>query len=207
MTLFSLVYKGAVKKTSPNKILRGDEFSQLVDIKQLLQEAHQDIQKLHEDTEQECAKLKIQAEEEGFQEGLVKWNTQLIYLDQKVKEMQHEMQKLILPIALKASKKIVGAQLDLNPDTIVEIVQQALKPVRQSHEIKIFVSKEDKEQLETNKEKLKALFDQLRILVIEEKDDLTKGSCIIETETGIINASLDNQWKALEAAFETFLKR
>ncbi|MEI8300867.1 MAG: FliH/SctL family protein [Chlamydiota bacterium] len=207
MTLFSLVYKGAVKKTSPNKILRADEFSQLVDIKQLLQEAHQDIQKLHEDTEQECAKLKIQAEEEGFQEGLVKWNTQLIYLDQKVKEMQHEMQKLILPIALKASKKIVGAQLDLNPDTIVEIVQQALKPVRQSHEIKIFVSKEDKEQLETNKEKLKALFDQLRILVIEEKDDLTKGSCIIETETGIINASLDNQWKALEAAFETFLKR
>ena len=207
MTLFSLVYKGPVKKTSPSKILRSDEFSQLVDIKQLLQEAQEDIQKLHEDTEQECAKLKIQAEEEGFQEGLVKWNTQLIYLDQKVKEMQHEMQKLILPIALKASKKIVGAQLDLNPDTIVEIVQQALKPVRQSHEIKIFVSKEDKAQLETSKEKLKALFDQLRILVIEEKDDLTKGSCIIETETGIINASLDNQWKALEAAFETFLKR
>lgn len=207
MTLFSLIYKGAVKKTSANKVLRADEFSQLVDIEELLKKAKEDIEKLHEDTKEECANLKTQAEEAGFQEGLVKWNTQLIYLDQKVKEMQHEMQKLILPIALKASKKIVGAQLDLNPETIVEIVLQALKPVKQSHEIKIFVSKEDKQQLETHKEKLKALFDQLRILVIEEKEDLTKGSCIIETETGIINASLDNQWKALEAAFENFLKR
>jgi type III secretion protein L len=207
MTLFSLIYKGAVKKTSSNKVLRATEFSQLVDIQQLLKEAKDDIQKLYETTQEECANLKIQAEEKGFQEGLIKWNTQLIYLDKKVKEMQHEMQKLILPIALKASKKIVGTQLDLHPETIVEIVLQALKPVRQSHEIKIFVSKEDKEQLETHKEKFKALFDQLRILVIEEKEDLTKGSCIIETETGIINASLDNQWKALEAAFENFLKR
>ncbi len=207
MTLFSLIYKGNVKKTSSNKVLRADEFSQLIDIEELLTKAQEDIQQLYQDTEEECAHLKTQAEEAGFQEGLIKWNTQLIYLDQKVKEMQHEMQKLILPIALKASKKIVGAQLDLNPETIVEIVLQALKPVKQSHEIKILVSREDKEQLETQKEKIKALCDQLRILLIEEKEGLTKGSCIIETETGTINASLDNQWKALEAAFENFLKR
>ena len=131
----------------------------------------------------------------------------MIYLDQKVKQMEHEMQKIVLPLALKAAKKIVGAQIDLNPDTIVEIVQQALKPVRQNHEIKIIVSKQDKEALESGKEKLKSLFDHLRILTIEEREDLTPGSCIIETESGIINASLDNQWRALEAAFEAFFKR
>jgi type III secretion protein L len=207
MTLFSLIYKGDIKKTSKKKVLRAEEFSQLLEIQELLKEAKEDVVRLQEETDVECARLKKEAEEEGLQQGLVKFNTQLIYLDQKVKEMQHEMQKLILPLALKAAKKIVGEQLSLNPETIVEIVLQALKPVRQNHEIKIFVSKEDKEALESSKEKLKALFDHLRILTIDEREDLAKGSCIIETESGIINASLDNQWRALEAAFENFLKR
>lgn len=206
MTIFSLIHQGDVTKTSPNKILKAEEFSQLLNIEELLHITQQDIEQYKQDTAQERVEQKQQGFEEGKQEGLALFNHQMIYLDQKVKQMQHEMQKMILPLALKAAKKIVGAQLDLNPETIVEIVQQALKPVRQNHEIKIFVSKQDKEALETHKEKLKTLFDQLRILSIEEREDLQIGSCIIETESGIINASLDNQWRALEAAFEAFFK-
>jgi type III secretion protein L len=206
MTLFSLIYKGVVTKTSSNKVIPAKEFSQLLEIEDLVKEAQDDIKRLQEETQEECVQLKKAAGESGFQEGLVKFNAQLIYLDQKVKEMQHEMQKLILPLALKAAKKIVGEQLALNPETIIDIVMQALKPVRQSHEVKIYVSKEDQELLELHKNELKALFDHLRILTIHEREGVTKGSCIIETEAGIINASLDNQWRALEAAFENFLK-
>lgn len=207
MTLFSLIYKGDVSKTSSKKVLKAQEFSQLLKIQDLLKEAQQDALRLQEETKTECQRLKQEAQEEGFQEGLVKFNTHLIHLDQKVKEMQHEMQKMVLPLALKAAKKIVGEQLALSPETIVEIVLQALKPVRQSHEVKIYVCKEDKELLESEKNKLKALFDHLRILTIEEREGLTQGSCVIETEGGIINATLENQWRALAAAFENFLKR
>lgn len=206
MTIFSLIHQGDITKTSTNKIIKAEEFSLLLNIEELLKKTQEQIELFKQETVQERIEQKQQGFEEGKQEGLALFNHQMIYLDQKVKQMQHEMQKMILPLALKAAKKIVGTQLDLNPETIVEIVQQALKPVRQNHEIKIFVSKQDREALETNKEKLKTLFDQLRILSIEEREDLQPGSCIIETESGIINASLDNQWRALEAAFEAFFK-
>ena len=206
MTIFSLIQKGQLTKTSANKIVKAEEFSSLLSIEELLKTTEEQIKIYKEKTHQERIEEKKQGFEEGKQEGLALFNHQMIYLDQKVKEMQHEMQKMILPLALKAAKKIVGMQLSLHPETIVEIVQQALKPVRQNHEIKILVSKADKEALETHKDKLKALFDQLRILSIEEREDLQPGSCIIETESGIINASLDNQWRALEAAFEAFFK-
>ncbi len=207
MTLFSLIEKGDVYKTSENKILKAEEFSKLLQIEELLEITSNEVQRIKDQALSDKESLKKQGYEDGKQEGLALFNHQMIYLDQKVKQMEHEMQKIVLPLALKAAKKIVGAQIDLNPDTIVEIVQQALKPVRQNHEIKIIVSKEDKEALESGKEKLKSLFDHLRILTIEEREDLTPGSCIIETESGIINASLDNQWRALEAAFEAFFKR
>lgn len=206
MTIFSLLHHGEITKTSSNKILKAEEFSTLLDIQTLLATAEEQIAQYKEETAQERELQKQQGFEQGKQEGLATFNHQMIYLDQKVKQMQHDMQKMILPLTLKAAKKIVGAQLDLNPETIVEIVQQVLRPVRQNHEIKIYVSKQDKDTLELHKDKIKALFDQIRILTIEEREDLEKGSCIIETESGIINATLENQWRALEAAFEAFFK-
>lgn len=207
MTLFSLLYQGEVKKPAGEKILKAEEYTTLMSIDELLEAAKEDAKRLIEETKTLCETEKQKAIEAGKQEGLALFNQQFALFDQKMKEVEHQMQKKILPIALQAAKKIVGTQLTLHPETIVEIVLQALKPVRQNHEIKIFVSKEDKEALEKEKEKLKDLFDHLRMLSIEEREDLTKGSCIIETEAGIINASLDNQWRALEAAFESFGKR
>ena len=207
MTLFSLIYQGDISKTSSKKILKANEYSQLLTAEEIIEAAKSDGQRLKEETIAECESLKIEAIEVGKQEGLALYHQQILLLDQKIKQVEHETQKLVLPLALKAAKKIVGEQLTLHPETIVDIVMQCLKPVRQNHEIKIFVSKEDKEALEQEKEKIKELFDHLRILTIEEREGLTKGSCIIETEAGIINASLENQWRALEAAFESFGKR
>lgn len=207
MTLFSLIHKGTVQKSSDKKIIPAEDFSTLLSISDLLEEAKEDVEDFKKENKAHCKELEKKAKEKGFKEGLEHFNGHIIYLDKKVKELQHELQKLVLPLALQAAKKIVGKQLELKPETIVDIVMQALKPVTQSHEIRIFVSKEDKEILEQNKDRIKKLFDQVRILSFEERDDLSKGSCIIETEAGIINASLENQWQALEAAFEKFLKR
>ena len=121
--------------------------------------------------------------------------------------MEHELQKTILPLALKAAKKIVGRELEIKPETIVDIVRQTLKPVTQHHNIKIFVAKQDKEALEKEKKELRNILEHVQTFIIEEREDITPGGCIIETEAGIINASLENQWRALESAFETFMKQ
>lgn len=207
MTLFSFPYQGQLSRASNEKVLKAAEFTKLLDIQQLLELTKQEVETFKKENAELCEKERVSAIEAGKQEGLALFNQHILAFDLKMKEIEHQMQKKILPLALQAAKKIVGAQLSLHPETIVEIVMQALKPVRQNHEIKILVCKEDKEALEHEKEKLKQLFDHLRILTIEEREDLTKGSCIIETESGIINASLDNQWRALEAAFESFAKR
>ncbi|MCB1083368.1 MAG: HrpE/YscL family type III secretion apparatus protein, partial [Simkania sp.] len=81
-----------------------------------------------------------------------------------------------------------------------------LKPVTQNHHIKIYVNKKDREILEEKKQDLRKSLDQVQTFSIEEREDVSPGGCIIETEAGIINASLENQWRALEAAFEAFMK-
>jgi len=117
------------------------------------------------------------------------------------------MNPLILPLALKAAKKIVAGELQTQPETIVNIVLQALAPVMQNHKITIYVNKADKEILETEKPRLKEKLEQVQSLIIKDRDDISPGGCMIETESGIINSTIENQWRSIEAAFDRYLKQ
>ncbi len=204
---FSLIYSGEIHKGSDEKVIPAEEFSDLLKAVDVLKKAKEDVKIYLDSNKEDCAKLLKKAEEAGFNQGLTEFNKQILHYQERIKQMEHDLQKMILPLALKAAKKIVGRELESKPETIVDIVRQTLKPVTQSHHIRIFVSKQDKDALEKHKKELKTILEHVQTFVIEEREDVTPGGCIIETEAGIINASLENQWRALESAFEAFMKR
>jgi type III secretion protein L len=206
MKFFSLIYQGEVHPATEEKIVPAEDFSTLMEAHEILNRAEEDVEYYKKKIEEECQQLKEQAKEEGFAEGLQKFNEHLIYFDKQISLMRMDLQKQILPLALKAAKKIVGDQLNLHPETIVDIVIQTLAPVTQNHRFTIYVNKADKEILETQKPKIKTILDQVQLLTILERNDISPGGCIIETESGIINASIENQWRALESAFEKYMK-
>jgi type III secretion protein L len=107
----------------------------------------------------------------------------------------------------KAAKKIVGRELELSEDAIVDIVSSSLKAVAQHHKITIYVNKKELAILEANRPRLKNIFESLESLSLRERNDIAPGGCVIETEGGIINAQLDNQWRILEKAFDNLLKK
>ena len=125
-------------------------------------------------------------------------------LDQELKTLRNDIQVKILPLALKAARKLIGEELKMHPDRIVDIVLTSLKPVTQHRKVLIYVNRADLEMMETNRPKIRKIFEHLENLSIQERDDIEPGGCMIETEVGIINAQLENQWRALESAFESF---
>lgn len=204
MKWFSLLYQGDLHPSTDEKVIPASEFSTLVEAKEVLDKAGEDAEKYLEETHKECEKLKKKAKEKGFAEGLEKFNEQILHMDGQLKALRHNLQQMVLPIALKAAKRIVGKELDTFPETIVDIVMQAIAPISESHRVTIYVNKQDKEFLDKNKPKLKEILQQAEIVTIQEKSDVAPGGCIIQTEGGMINATIENQWRALERAFETY---
>ncbi len=200
----SFIKGGEIHPISDKKVISQSDFSTLVEVTALLEQALADAEAYRIETENECARLKEIAKEEGYEEGLVQLNDQILKLDQEKKRILHEVNKLILPLAVKAAKKIVAAELELNPDAIVRIVLQALTPILQNHSITIYVNRIDKEILETKKPILRERLEQVKTLLIKERDDISPGGCIIETESGIINATIEKQWRAIEKAFSLY---
>jgi type III secretion protein L len=204
--LFSLIYQGEIHPASDKKVIPIEDYATLMKASEILERAREDVATYKKNVEEECKRLKEQSKKEGYEEGLKQLNDRIIGLDQEIKRLRHEMNKLILPLALKAAKKIVARELEIHPETIVDIVKQALMPATQNHRITIWVNKADKEILEAEKPKIKQILEQVEALSIRERDDIAPGGCIIETENGIINAAIENQWRALEAAFERYVK-
>lgn len=199
MSFLDLINK-EVRLAPGKKILPKAEFATLIKAGDLLKKAKKEMA-------EEAKRTKEEAEKEGFQKGLEKWNHQLVAINAELKELREETQKKILPLALKAARKILGEELKLHPDRIVDIVLTSLKPVTQHKKIVIYVNKDELALIEKNKAKVRKIFEHLESLSIQERDDIEPGGCMIETEAGIINAQLENQWLALEAAFKSFDKK
>lgn len=206
MKIFSLLYQGDVHPVGDEKIIPQEDYSALLEAAELVQKAQEDAKLYREETQKECEELKETAKKEGFEAGLVRFNEHILHLEAELKKLRHETHKLMLPLVLKAAKKIVAKELELHPDTIVDIVLQTLAPVTQSRKIIIYVNKADKELLEAQKPKLKQILEHVDMLSIQDRQDISAGGCIIETESGIINAGIENQWRALESAFDKYMK-
>lgn len=206
MSLFTLIEKDEIHLAPDKKVIAAEDFAKLI-------EAHQIIAKMKEQERvyriavaKECEILKELAEKAGFEEGLQQWNNQIELMESEIKKVRQDMENAIVPLALAAVKKIIGKELETQPETIVDLVATALKTVLHHRRVTIYVNQSDLEYVEAQKPRLKSLFERLESLSIATRSDIQQKGCIIETEAGIINAQLENQLQALETAFRTFFQ-
>ncbi len=205
--LFSLINSKKVALAPGQKIVSAEDYSELQNASEILKTVRMEALEFKQSVASECETLKEEAFREGFQEGLKSLNEHILALDKELNAIREDVHKKILPLALKAAKKIIGEELKLHPERIVDIVMTALKPVTQHRKIVIYVNRADLNALEEAKPQIKQIFDHLQSFSLQERSDIEPGGCMIETEAGIINAQLENQWRALEMAFASFMKK
>lgn len=206
MPLFRFIKLDEIHLANKKKVIPAEEISMVIEASEIVEKTKKEEIEYRAAVAQECEKLKERAEQAGFEVGLKKWNEQLAWLEKEIKKVRQEMENSIVPLALTAVKKIIGKELETKPETIVDVVATGLKTVSHHRKITIYVNQNDLEYVETYKQKLKALFEHLETLSIAKREDVQPGGCIIETESGIINAQLENQLNALETAFRNFFQ-
>lgn len=205
MKFFSTIKGENIHLAHKNKVIPKEEIVTALNAKELLEKVKEEAVEYRKEVAIECEGLKEQASLAGFEEGLKRWNEQLKNLENEIAKVRRDMENSLVPLAMAAIKKIIGREIELKSETIVDIVATSLKAVSHHRKITIYVHKNDQELLEKEKPKLKTIFEHLQSLTIATRDDLNPGECIIETEAGIINASWENQLKALESAFHAIV--
>ena len=206
MKLFSLLYHDDIHLSPGKKVLQPEEYSAILSAEELLKKMHEELDQKKKEEAELAAKAKAKAQEEGFQEGLKKWADQLAQFEKSLAVIKAETEKNVVPIAIKAAKKIVGHEIEIKPETLIDIVKQSLKSVAQHRKFSLFVNPQDLEFFEAHRKELKAELERAESLTISPRENVTPGACTIETEAGIINVNLEELWTALETAFQQLLQ-
>ena len=96
-------------------------------------------------------------------------------LDQKESEVAAQIRQLALAIA----KKIVGKELEFNPDAVVDMAKKHLQSIRQRKEVYLRVCPTDLEVLRDHKRDLVDQLGRAKDIELRSDETLTPGSMII----------------------------
>jgi len=113
-----------------------------------------------------------------------------------------EAEKKMVELTLAIVRKIVPQIFEDMPQTILREVQEALKKVRDQNEIKLKVSEDDYEIVLMAKEEFRSMLPSDSRLEIVTDNKIGRGGCIIESDSGNVDARLSTKMEAVMKAIQ-----
>ena len=188
------------KKIIPQEVVGATK-----EARHILNEAEQEAQRIIEEANEAAEQTHQKGYEEGRQQALAQFTQQTTEALLKVEAMALELEPQYIGLIRTCVEKIIDGELRLHPDAIVGVVRNALRDARQQREIMVRVHPSDAEALQKNKARLLEMLARAQTIEIRPDESVRRGGCVVVTELGQIDASLERQLEALGVALETEL--
>jgi len=145
------------------------------------------------------AKAAFDAEIAKLKEQTAKYFKQL---EDSKKAMINGLEHILLRFCVELTKKIISCELETNKEMITATIKRALSMIADRENILIRVAPEDMETASGNKDFLSSVTERLEHVRIEVDARINKGGCVIESNSGTVDARLGVQLDEVEALVE-----
>lgn len=179
-------------------ILKADEYGQLIKANEILDAAHQ---KASETIAQACEiyeSRKKQGYEDGLEEGRLEHLEKIMHTSMKAIDYFESMEKSIANLVTQCLEKVVG-EMD-NQELILRIVRSGLAIARNEQRVVVRVCPDELKAVQDANATLLQAYPGISILDITADPRLKRGACLVESELGVVDASLDTQLSAIKRA-------
>lgn len=161
--------------------------------------------------EEALAREVAKKKEEGFEQGRARAEKEHRRLLQEAEKARNEAretlrqahsrageivassEETIVELAVAVAERLVRAELSLSPDTVRSIVRETLDMLNGGEQVAVFVHPEDLPTCRDFGESLREEFPGLLKLEMFSDETMTRGSCRVESESGVAEYSLDEE--------------
>lgn len=184
---------------SGSPVVKADEAAAVATAADVIAAAETEAAKVAEDAKAAYEAEKARGYADGLEKGRLEILQQKLDLVDESASFMERTEQAMADIVIKALKKFVAEVGD--KEVVVEIVRKSMRTiVRNQRQIRVKVAPE---QLENVKARMKAIvqeFPSLNYVDVVEDPRLSPTACVVETDAGSVEASVEGQLAAIETS-------
>ncbi len=190
------IIKAAVKPGQ--KVVKEDIYDATAKAGQIVEMAREESAALLAEAKREAEELREAARQKGLEEGLAQWNAAVQEAIEARQRYLDECEREVIRLAVSIAGKILGQRLETDPETVVLIVREALRGIREERNLTIKVNAGELAAVSARVRELEeGVPGDCRVRVVAG-NAVEPGGCIVETELGTIDARIETQLRCLE---------
>jgi type III secretion protein L len=167
--------------------------------RRILADAQREAEELRERAAAEAREMREAAYREGLETALAELNDALLEAQERRDAALAGAERDLLRLAVKLAEKIIGREIGRDDATLADIVSAALRNARQQESLTVRVNPSDLPRVQAHRERLDPS-GRARFIDLVPDPRVGQGGCVIEGESGTVDARLDTQLRVLERA-------
>lgn len=189
----------------PDKqILKSEEYAEYLEAGQVIEVAKKRAEQILEEAKEAYEEERKRGFAQGMEEGNEKISSLMIdTIDKTVKNFE-EFENDVIEVVVQALKKILG-ELD-KQDLIRRVVSSALETVRSQKKVTLLVSPNQVQLMRDELNDILAQFPTISFIDVASDRRIEDGGCILETEMGVVDATIEVQLRAIKNSLTKAIK-
>lgn len=198
------------------KIRERLEWRARADAHKIIEEAESYAQTIVRKAEEKARQSMVKAWEDGYETGLREGrekaeaekgelmnelNGLIGEIEEQKEEILREYEQSVRELALAVAKKIIDTELQTNDEAFISLFQRAVSELGSQEWIKVSVSGDGFACMTSNAPRLKTMVKDAQHVRVFQLDDAPRGTLIVETASGVVDAGIDTQLSRVEEAF------
>ena len=203
-TMFRL-NNDSIQPAAGTKLIKSSELGRLLEANALLEAAREKAAEMERAALDAYEEKKQEGYLDGLEEGKLEHAEKMMETIISSVEFIEGIESTLVSVVNQSIRKIIG-DLD-DKERIVRIVRNALNVVRGQQKVTVRVAPADEAAVLEAMAGMTAGSSGSSFMTVIADARLERDSCIIESELGVVDASLSTQLKALENAFKSKIQQ
>jgi len=186
------------------RVIKRDEHAFILEGQRILEAARHEAGLIRQKAETEAAQKRQEGFQQGLEEGKAEIAEHIVQCMGQSAAYFSKVENVMVDLVMRAVRHVIG---EMNQRDVAErIVRRALESMRNESQVTVRVAPAQADWLKGRLNAIMQAFPKVQFLHIESDSRMPENGCILETEIGVVDASLETQLKAIEKALIRSMK-
>lgn len=200
MNSFKLLQTDHIEFSGHRRLLKAEDYLRYESADTIMQSARQRAAVIVKQAEQERQQERQRGYEEGQLQAKKEQIEQAMALAARTVEYFSGIEKQVTAIVMTAVRRILGEFDDV--DLVVKAVRNVLHTVGSEKQLSLRVASAQADAVKARVGEILASYPAITFIEVKGDNRLPATACILESELGVVEASVDVQVQALQTALE-----